>query len=103
MKTQPTPEIEVDEDIQQEAAYEPLYRVIIHNDEVTPMDFVVHVLTRIFTLLQPDAVEVMFTAHYRGEATVQILPKSEAEKRISKAHFTAGVEGYPLHFSLETE
>jgi len=103
MKTHPTPEIEVDEDVQQEAAYEPLYRVIIHNDEVTPMDFVVHVLTCIFALLQPDAIEVMFTAHYRGEATVQILPKSESEKRISKAHFAAGVEGYPLHFSLETE
>jgi len=103
MKTQPTPEIEVDEDLRQEAAFEPLYRVIVHNDEVTPMDFVVHVLTRIFALLQPDAVEVMFTAHYHGEAVVQILPKSEAEKRINKAHFAAGVEGYPLHFSLETE
>lgn len=103
MKTQAAPEIEVREDEQQETAYEPLFRVIIHNDDVTPMDFVVHVLTRIFVLLQPDAVKVMFTAHYRGEAVVQILPKSEAEKRINRAHFAAGVEGYPLHFSLETE
>jgi len=103
MKTQAAPEIEVREDEQQETAYEPLFRVIIHNDDVTPMDFVVHVLTRIFALLQPDAVKVMFTAHYRGEAVVQIMPKSEAEKRINRAHFAAGVEGYPLHFSLETE
>jgi len=103
MKTQAAPEIEVREDEQQETAYEPLFRVIIHNDDVTPMDFVVHVLTRIFVLLQPDAVKVMFTAHYRGEAVVQNLPKSEAEKRINRAHFAAGVEGYPLHFSLETE
>ena len=103
MKTQTVPEIEIGEDQKQETAYEPLYRVIVHNDDVTPMDFVVHVLRSIFTLLLPDAFKVMYTAHYRGEAVVQILPKSEAEKRINKAHFAAGLENYPLHFSMEPE
>jgi ATP-dependent Clp protease adaptor protein ClpS len=103
MKTQTSPEIEITEDQQQETAYEPMFRVIIHNDDVTPMDFVVHVLRSIFMLLVPDAVKVMNTAHYRGEAVVQILPKSEAENRINKAHFAAGLEGYPLHFSMEPE
>ena len=103
MKTQTAPEIEIGEEQQQETAYEPLFRVIIHNDDVTPMDFVVNVLRNIFMLLLPDAVEIMYTAHYRGEAVVQILPRSEAEKRINKAHFAAGLEGYPLHFSMEPE
>lgn len=103
MATRTVPEIEIGEEQQQETAYEPLYRVIIHNDDVTPMDFVVHVLRTIFMLLPPDAAKVMFRAHYRGEAVVQILPKSEAEKRINKAHFAAGLEGYPLHFSMEAE
>jgi len=103
MKTRTAPEIEITEDQQQETAYEPMFRVIIHNDDVTPMDFVVHVLRNIFMLLAPDALKVMYTAHYRGEAVVQILPKSEAEKRINKAHFAAGLEGYPLHFSIEPE
>jgi len=103
MRTQTAPEIETGEKKQQETAYEPLFRVIIHNDDVTPMDFVVHVLRNIFMLLLPDAVNVMYTAHYRGEAVAQILPRSEAEKRINKAHFAAGLEGYPLHFSMEPE
>jgi ATP-dependent Clp protease adaptor protein ClpS len=103
MKTQTAPEIEIGEEQQQETAYEPLFRVIIHNDDVTPMDFVVHVLRNIFMLLLPDAVEIMYTAHYREEAVVQILPRSEAENRINKAHFAAGLEGYPLHFSMEPE
>jgi ATP-dependent Clp protease adaptor protein ClpS len=103
MKTQTVPDIEIGEDQQKETAYEPLYRVIIHNDNVTPMDFVVHVLRTIFMLLPTDAVQVMFIAHYRGKAVVQILPRSEAEKRINKAHFAAGLEGYPLQFSMETE
>ena len=87
----------------QETALEPLYRVIIHNDDVMPMDFVVHALTTIFLLTQPDAIEVMYTAHFSGIAYVQTLPKTEAERRINKAHFAAGLEGYPLHFSMEPE
>jgi ATP-dependent Clp protease adaptor protein ClpS len=101
MKLQVTPQIGIIEEAKTEL--EPLYRIIIHNDDVTPMDFVVNVLTSIFVLPQPDAVEVMLVAHYKGAAYVQILPKTEAEKRINKAHFAAGLEGYPLHFSLEPE
>jgi ATP-dependent Clp protease adaptor protein ClpS len=103
MHTQSIPEIEIHEGEQQDTAHEPFFRVIIHNDDVTPMGFVVYMLTNIFILSQFDAVQVMLTAHYRSEAVVQILPKSEAEKRINKAHFAAGLEGYPLHFSLEAE
>jgi ATP-dependent Clp protease adaptor protein ClpS len=101
MSLQVIPEIEIIE--KAETELEPLYRVIIHNDDVTPMDFVVHVLASIFVLSQPDAMEVMLTAHFVGAAYVQTLPKTEAQKRINKAHFAAGLEGYPLHFSMEPE
>jgi ATP-dependent Clp protease adaptor protein ClpS len=101
MNAQTTPEIEIIKETETEL--EPLYRVIIHNDDVTPMDFVVHVLTSIFALTQPNAMEVMLIAHFKGAAYVQTLPKTEAGKRINKAHFAAGLEGYPLHFSMEPE
>ena len=101
MKLQTIPSIEIVEETKTEL--EPLYRVIIHNDDITPMDFVVHVLITIFVLAQPDAMEAMLIAHIKGAAYVQTLPKTEAEKRINKAHFAAGLEGYPLHFSLEPE
>ena len=103
METKTVPDIKIGEEQQQETAYEPLYRVIIHNDDVTPMDFVVHVLTTFFYLSNPKATEIMMTAHFSGMAYVQTLPKSEAERRINKAHFAAGLEGYPLHFSMEPE
>jgi ATP-dependent Clp protease adaptor protein ClpS len=103
MKLQIAPEIEIIEEQDEETELEPLYKVIIHNDNVTPMDFVVHVLKTIFYLSNPRAEEVMFAAHFKGMAYVQTLAKSGAEKRISKAHFAAGLEGYPLHFSMEPE
>jgi ATP-dependent Clp protease adaptor protein ClpS len=103
MKVEALPEITILEEQEEQTELEPLYRVIIHNDNVTPMDFVVHILKTCFYLSNPKAAEIMMTAHFSGKAYVQTLPKSEAEKRINKAHFAAGLEGYPLHFSMESE
>jgi ATP-dependent Clp protease adaptor protein ClpS len=87
----------------QETELEPVYRVIIHNDDVTPMDFVVTILGRIFFISGPAAVQIMYTAHYTGAAYVQSLPRSEAQNRIGRAHFAAALEGYPLRFTMEPE
>jgi ATP-dependent Clp protease adaptor protein ClpS len=101
MNMQILPEIEIIENI--ETDLEPLYCIIIHNDDVTPMDFVVEVLKQIFFLSNDRAAEIMLVAHIKGSAYVQSLPRMEAEKRIQKAHHAAGMEGYPLHFSSEPE
>lgn len=101
MHNQIAPEIEIIEITETEL--EPLYRILIHNDDVTPMDFVVHALTTFFYLGTSTAAEIMLKAHITGMAYVQTVAKSEAERRINKAHFAAGLEGYPLHFSIEPE
>lgn len=101
MRTAALPEIEIIPN--EETELEPLFRVIIHNDNVTPMDFVVNILQRIFMLGADRALDIMFTAHVTGLAYVQTLPRTEAQARINKAHFAAGAEGYPLHFSMEPE
>jgi ATP-dependent Clp protease adaptor protein ClpS len=100
---QVSPDIQIIEEEQEETELEPLYRVLIHNDHITPMEFVVQILTTVFYLPNDKAIDIMMTAHITGIAYVQTLPKSEAEKRINKAHFAAGLEGYPLHFSMEPE
>jgi ATP-dependent Clp protease adaptor protein ClpS len=81
----------------------PLYQVIIHNDDVTPMDFVLHILLTIFELAGPHAIQVMYTAHYHGSAYVQTLPRPEAQKRVGLAHMSARLNNYPLQFSLKPE
>jgi ATP-dependent Clp protease adaptor protein ClpS len=103
MNVTAVPEIEIIEEQEEETELEPLYRVLIHNDDVTPMDFVVQILKTIFFLSNPKAFEIMLISHITGLAYVQTLPRSEAEKRINRAHFAAGLEGYPLHFSMEPE
>lgn len=98
-----TPGIEREEELEQEAAEEPPYRVLVHNDEVTPYDFVIAVLIRIFSLTPIIAEHITYLAHNKGMALVVVLPKAEAERRVGKAHFAARLEGYPLTFTVEPE
>jgi ATP-dependent Clp protease adaptor protein ClpS len=94
---------DVAQDVRQEEALEPLYKVFIHNDDITPFDFVIVVLTRFFQLDGATAELVTFAAHTAGIAYVTTLPLPEAKRRINKARFAASLEGYPLSFSLEPE
>jgi ATP-dependent Clp protease adaptor protein ClpS len=102
-QTKNVPEREAVEHPNEKTAPEPLYQVIIHNDNVTTMDFVVMVLEKIFFLDGSEAVHVMYTAHTHGSAYVQTLPKPEAQNRINAAHFAAGMVGFPLRFTIKPE
>ncbi len=97
------PHIEQDEETKQTAELDQLHKVLIHNDEVTPYDFVLVVLVRFFQLQPVDAEQVTWTAHNTGLALVAILPLTEARKRVGRAHFAASLEGYPLTFTIEPE
>ena len=101
--SQAAPGILEDVEERQETTQGPLYRVIIHNDDVTPMDFVLFILASVFLLAGIWAVQVMYAAHYHGSAYVQTLPKTEAERRVHRAEFSARMRGFPLKFSLEPE
>jgi ATP-dependent Clp protease adaptor protein ClpS len=79
------------------------YRVIIQNDEVTPMEFVVLVLRLFFGLDYRQATVVMMTAHNEGRALVAVLPFEEAQERVYEAHSAAREAGYPLTFYLEPD
>jgi ATP-dependent Clp protease adaptor protein ClpS len=95
-----TPDISREEDLERE---QELYRVLLHNDEVTPYDFVIMILTRFFRLDPYQAELITWTAHNSGTALVAVLPLNDAQSRIGRAQFAAGLEGYPLTFTVEPE
>ena len=88
---------------EQDTRLEPRYRILIHNDEVTPYDYVIRILARVFMLSEELAEHVAATAHNNGIAIVLIRPRHEAEKLIAAAQTAARIDGYPLAFSLESE
>lgn len=79
----------------------PLYQVLIHNDDVTPYDYVLRILQRVFLLSEEIADHVAWTAHHEGVAVVVIRPRPEAEKLVKAARAQARLDGYPLTFTME--
>lgn len=77
------------------------WRILIHNDDVTPYDFVIMVLRHIFRLSPELAEHITWQAHTRGVAPVCTRPRAEAERLIAEAHTAARANGYPLTFSME--
>jgi ATP-dependent Clp protease adaptor protein ClpS len=81
----------------------PLYRVLIHNDNYTTMDFVVWVLMGIFHKPEGEAVETMWKVHLEGVGVAGIYPREIAETKIARAEMEAEVKEFPLRFSMEPE
>jgi len=82
------------------AEYDPPHDVVVHNDDVTPFDFVVGVIHVIFELALPVAYDVTLTAQRRGRAHVATLPIEDAKYRVYRAHRLARAMRYPLTFSI---
>ena len=78
-------------------------RILIHNDEVTPYEYVIQILGGVFLLSEEIADHIAWTAHTQGRAVVVVRPRWEAEKLVKIAHSRAHCDGFPLTFSLESE
>ena len=77
------------------------YRVIMHNDDFTPMDFVVQILEEIFHKAQPEAVHLMMTVHESGRAGVGAYPYDIAATKVQTAAARAEAEEYPFRMTIE--
>jgi len=77
------------------------YKVIMLNDDYTPMDFVIMMLKRYFYKQQAQAVEVMFEIHKNGKAICGIFTKDIAQTKIWQVTQHAKQEGHPLICILE--
>ena len=92
-----------DQETRSRTQHAPRYRVLIHNDDVTPMEFVVSTLRSVFHKRMTEAVTIMLRAHTTGIAHVDTLPLEQAEFRVDQAHSLARVQKLPLKLTYEPE
>jgi len=90
-------------DLAHEQQTEPRWFVLVHNDSVTPYDYVVRILIHLFMLSDEMAEHVAQTAHSEGQAIVVVRPRAEAERLVKVARSRARLDGFPLTFSIEPE
>jgi len=79
----------------------PPYKVLLLDDPVTTMDFVVQILMTYFEKDHPTAVRLMWEVHTTGCALVAALPLEQAELKQERVHRTARSAGYPLRCAIE--
>lgn len=81
----------------------PLYKVLLLNDDYTPMEFVVHVLERFFGLNHAQSVEIMLTVHKKGLAVVGVFSHEIAETKVAQVMDYARRHQHPLQCTMEKE
>ena len=81
----------------------PLYKVMLLNDDYTPMEFVVHVLERFFGLNHAQAFEIMLTVHKKGLAVVGVFSFEVAETKVGQVMDFARRHQHPLQCTMEKE
>ena len=79
----------------------PLYRVILLNDDYTPMEFVVEVLQTFFGLDRERSTQVMLAVHTQGKATCGIFPRDIAETKSAQVNQYAQENQHPLISEIE--
>src|SRR5699024_11111008 len=79
----------------------PLYRVVLHNDDYTPMEFVVEVLLHYFSLTQEQAIQIMLTVHTRGKGVAGTYTRQIAETKVALVNDHARAHQHPLLCTME--
>ena len=79
------------------------YKVIIHNDDFTTMDFVVMILTQVFFKSEEEATALMLQVHHSDKAVVGIYTYDIAVSKANKATNMAREQGFPLRLTVEPE
>ncbi|ATF17080.1 ATP-dependent Clp protease adapter ClpS [Phaeobacter gallaeciensis] len=81
----------------------PRYKVLLLNDDYTPMEFVVMVLERFFNMTHAEAFEVMLTVHKKGVAVVGVFSHEIAETKVGQVMDFAHRHQHPLQCTMEKE
>jgi len=79
------------------------YRVLLHNDDYTTMDFVVEVLVKIFRKSEAEATVIMLQIHKEGVGVCGLYTAEVAETKVDMVHRLAKSAGYPLRCTMEGE
>ena len=94
---------EVEDEIQEDLEEPPLYRVLLHNDDYTTMQFVVDVLMVVFNKSMEEATHIMLNVHKKGVGLCGVYPYEIAETKVDTVDSLARENGFPLKCSMERE
>ena len=81
----------------------PMFKVLLHNDDYTTMEFVVGVLKTVFNKTLSQATQIMLQVHHSGIGIAGVYTAEIAETKVETVHSMAQADGFPLKCSMEPE
>ena len=103
MMTETVNDVKIDEKITHKIGLPPNYKVIVLNDDTTPMDWVISILVEVFKHSEETAKKLTLTIHTEGSAVAGIYTFEAAEQKSIEAVNLSREHGFPLSFRLEQE
>jgi ATP-dependent Clp protease adaptor protein ClpS len=79
------------------------YKVVLYNDDYTPMDLVTLILMSVFNKGKPEAESIMLKIHRQGKGVAGVYSKEIADTKTTTTKLYASEAGYPLHAETEPE
>ena len=80
-----------------------MYKVLLHNDDYTTMEFVVEILMLVFKKSPEDAVRIMLNVHHKGIGICGVYTFEVSETKVNTVHTLARQYGFPLKCTMEKE
>ena len=103
MSTEYVEDVKIDEKIQMKVEEPSKYKVIMLNDDTTPMEWVIDLMKMIFNHSQETAEQITLTIHNEGSAVVGIYTYEIAEQKSVESTNASREHGFPLQLRLDKE
>ena len=96
-----SPEVVEESEGRTNRAYLPMYRIIMWDDNVTTMEFVIRILITLMSKEYSTAEKLMYEIHLQGSAAVATMPLEKAEFKVEQVHRAAAMEEFPFTCTIE--
>jgi ATP-dependent Clp protease adaptor protein ClpS len=91
----------IEEQVEEQLELPPMFKVLLHNDDYTTMEFVVEILRLVFNKDLTEATRIMLLVHKTGHGVCGVFTEDVAETKVEIVHHLAGKSGFPLRCSME--
>lgn len=92
---------EIESNVEEVLEEPPMYKVLLHNDDYTTMEFVVEVVRKVFHKSPAEATRIMLLVHKSGTGLCGVYTAEVAETKVEMVHHLARKSGFPLQCSME--
>ena len=90
-----------EQQVEEELKLPPMYKVLLHNDDYTTMEFVVEILQQVFRKSAEEATRIMLLVHKSGYGVCGVFTEDVAETKVEIVHHLAKNSGFPLRCTME--